>query len=113
LADFFNFLSNAKTQAASHQRTGYLPITTAAYELTEASGFYTERPGTDTAVTQMIRKTTDQSRGIRLGNFVQVRAIVDEETEQIWTGAKTPKQALDAAVARGNEQLARFARANK
>jgi len=113
VADFFNFLSDAKTQAASHQRTGYLPITTAAYELTEASGFYTERPGTDTAVTQMIRKTTDQSRGIRLGNFVQVRAIVDEETEQIWTGAKTPKEALDAAVARGNEQLARFARANR
>jgi len=113
VADFFNFLSDANIQAASHQRTGYLPITTAAYELTEASGFYTERPGTDTAVTQMIRKTTDKSRGIRLGNFVQIRAIVDEETEQIWTGAKTPKQALDDAVRRGNEQLARFARANR
>ena len=25
--------------------------------------------------TQMIRKTTDKSRGIRLGNFVQIRAI--------------------------------------
>jgi len=113
VASFFNFLSNTQIQAASHQRTGYLPITTAAYKLTEDSGFYQQKPGTDTAVTQMIRKTTDQSRGIRLGNFVQVRAIVDEETEQIWTGAKTPKQALDAAVQRGNEQLARFARANK
>jgi len=113
VAGFFDFLSATKIQAASHQRTGYLPITTAAYELTEASGFYQQHPGTDTAVTQMIRKTTDQSRGIRLGNFVQIRAIVDEETEQIWTGAKTPKQALDAAVQRGNEQLARFARANR
>ncbi|MGE8321421.1 MAG: sn-glycerol-3-phosphate ABC transporter substrate-binding protein UgpB, partial [Comamonas sp.] len=113
VADFFNFLNNTKVQAASHQRTGYLPVTTAAYKLTEASGFYEKNPGTDTAVTQMIRKTTDKSRGIRLGNFVQIRTIVDEETEQIWTGKKTPQQALDAAVKRGDEQLARFAKANK
>lgn len=113
VADFFNFLNNTKIQAASHQRTGYLPVTTAAYKLTEASGFYEKHPGTDTAVTQMIRKTTDKSRGIRLGNFVQIRTIIDEETEQIWTGKKTPQQALDTAVTRGNEQLGRFARANK
>ena len=100
-------------QAASHQRTGYLPVTMAAYKLTEASGFYEKNPGTDVAVTQMIRKATDKSRGIRLGNFVQVRTIADEETEQIWTGKKTPQQALDAVVQRGNEQLARFARANR
>ena len=113
VADFLNFLNDTKVQAASHQRTGYLPVTMAAYRLTEASGFYEKKPGTDVAVTQMIRKATDKSRGIRLGNFVQVRNIADEETEQIWTGKKTPKQALDAVVQRGNEQLARFARANR
>jgi len=84
-----------------------------AYQLTETSGFYEKNPGTDIAVTQMIRKATDQSRGIRLGNFLQIRTIIDEETEQIWSGKKTPKQALDAAVQRGNEQLARFAKNNK
>jgi sn-glycerol 3-phosphate transport system substrate-binding protein len=62
-------------QAKSHQRTGYLPITLAAFELTEKSGFYKQNPGTDVSVTQMIRKTTDKSRGIRLGNFVQIRTI--------------------------------------
>ncbi len=113
VADFLNFLNDTKVQAASHQRTGYLPVTMAAYKLTDASGFYTKNPGTDVAVTQMIRKATDKSRGIRLGNFVQIRTIADEETEQIWTGKKTPKQALDAVVQRGNEQLARFARANR
>jgi sn-glycerol 3-phosphate transport system substrate-binding protein len=29
VAAFFNYLSNAEVQAKSHQRTGYLPITTA------------------------------------------------------------------------------------
>ena len=113
VASFLNFLNDTKVQAASHQRTGYLPVTMGAYKLTEASGFYDKNPGTDVAVTQMIRKATDKSRGIRLGNFVQIRSIIDEETEQIWSGKKSPKEALDTAVTRGNEQLARFARANK
>jgi sn-glycerol 3-phosphate transport system substrate-binding protein len=113
VADFFSFLSKADVQSASHKRTGYLPITTAAYELTDKSGFYKEKPGTDVAVTQMIRKTTDKSRGIRLGNFVQIRTIIDEETEQIWSGKKQPKEALETAIQRGNEQLERFQKANK
>ncbi|TAL65224.1 MAG: sn-glycerol-3-phosphate ABC transporter substrate-binding protein, partial [Burkholderiaceae bacterium] len=52
-------------------------------------------------------------RGIRLGNYLQIRAIINEELEQVWSGKKTAKQALDAAVERGNVLLARFQRANK
>jgi len=113
VAAFFSFLSDPKVQAANHQRTGYLPITMAAYDMTEKSGFYKQNPGADVAVNQMVRKTTDKSRGVRLGNMVQIRAILDEETEQIWIGKKTAKEALDEAVKRGNEQLARFQAANK
>lgn len=113
VAAFFNYLSSPEVQSASHKRTGYLPITTAAYQLTDKSGFYKENPGTDVAVTQMIRKTTDKSRGIRLGNFVQIRTIIDEELEQVWGGKKTAKEALDEAVKRGNEQLEKFEKANK
>lgn len=113
VAAFFNYLTNAEIQAKSHQRTGYLPITLAAFQATEKSGFYQQNPGTDVAVNQMIRKTTEKSRGIRLGNFVQVRAVEDEELEQVWAGKKTAKEALDSAVKRGNELLARFEAANK
>ena len=113
VAAFFNYISSPEVQSASHKRTGYLPVTTAAYQLTEKSGFYKEKPGTDVAVTQMIRKVTDKSRGIRLGNYVQVRAIEDEELEQVWSGKKTAKEALDAIVKRGDEQLERFQKANK
>ncbi|RZL45342.1 MAG: sn-glycerol-3-phosphate ABC transporter substrate-binding protein UgpB [Variovorax sp.] len=113
VAKFFSFISTPEVQSASHKRTGYLPVTTAAYQLTEKSGFYKEKPGTDVAVTQMIRKVTDKSRGIRLGNYVQVRAIEDEELEGVWSGKKTAKEALDDIVKRGNEQLERFQKANK
>ena len=113
VAAFFSYLSKADVQSKSHQTTGYLPITMAAFEMTEKSGFYKANPGTDIAVNQMIRKTTDKSRGIRLGNFVQIRAIMDEELEQIWAGKKSAKEGLDEAVKRGNEQLERFESANK
>ena len=113
IAQFFNYLSSPEVQAATHQRTGYLPITTAAFQLTEKSGFYQKNPGTDVGVNQMIRKVTDKSRGIRLGNYVQIRGIEDEELEQVWSGKKTAKEALDSIVARGNDQLERFQKANK
>jgi sn-glycerol 3-phosphate transport system substrate-binding protein len=111
-ARFFEYLSSPQVQAKSHQDTGYLPITVAAYELTRDSGFYSKNPGTDVAVKQMIVKTTDKSRGVRLGNMVQIRTIVDEELENVWAGKKAPSDALDEAVRRGNEQLERFEKAN-
>ncbi|MBF6630112.1 MAG: sn-glycerol-3-phosphate ABC transporter substrate-binding protein UgpB [Comamonas sp.] len=112
VAKFFEFLSKPEVQAASHQRTGYLPVTMASFKLTEDSGFYKKNPGTDVAVNQMVRKVTDNSRGIRLGNYVQIRTIEDEELEQVWAGKKTGKEALDSIVKRGDELLARFERAN-
>lgn len=113
VAAFFQYLSNAEVQAKSHQDTGYLPITTAAFEMTEKAGFYKQNPGTDVSVTQMIRKTTDKSRGIRLGNFLQVRTIIDEELEQVWAGKKSAKDGLDAIKKRADVELEKFQKANK
>ncbi|PJG86030.1 sn-glycerol-3-phosphate ABC transporter substrate-binding protein UgpB [Conservatibacter flavescens] len=113
IAKFFDFISQPQVQSNSHMRTGYLPVTLKAYELTEQSGFYKENPGTDVPVEQMVRKTTDRTRGVRLGNMPQIRTIVDEELEQVWTGKKTAQQALDSAVKRGNVLLERFESVNK
>src|SRR5574343_1541507 len=113
VAAFFSYLSNTDVAAKSHQRTGYLPVTKASFEMTEKSGLYKQNPGTDVSVTQMIRKTTDKSRGVRLGNFVQIRTIIDEELEGVWAGKKPAKDALDTAIKRGNEQLERFEKSAK
>jgi sn-glycerol 3-phosphate transport system substrate-binding protein len=110
VAKFFSYLSKPEVAAKWHQDTGYLPVTKAAYELTKSSGFYERNPGTDVAVKQMIVKTTEKSRGLRLGNYAQVRTVFDEELENVWTGKKTAKEALDSAVKRGDELLARFER---
>jgi len=113
VAKFFTFLSGPEIQAEFHQTTGYLPITMAAYELTKKSGFYEKNPGTDVSVQQMIVKTTNNSRGVRLGNFIQIRDVIDEELEGVWSGKQDAKTALDKAVKRGNELIEKFARQNK
>lgn len=114
VAKFFTFLSSPEVQAAAHQTTGYLPITNAAYELTKEQGFYDKHPGRDVSVMQLLNKEpTDNSRGLRLGNFVQIRDIMDEELEAVWAGQKTAEQALNDAVARGNKLLREFEQANQ
>jgi len=108
VAKFFTFLSRPEIQADWHQSTGYLPVTMAAYELTKKSGYYDKNPGADVSVQQMVVKTTDKSRGVRLGNMVQIRTVIDEELEAVWAGKKEPKEALDTAVKRGDDLLERF-----
>jgi sn-glycerol 3-phosphate transport system substrate-binding protein len=113
VAKFFTFLSSTEVQVKWHQETGYLPITMAAYEISKKSGFYEKNPGTDVSVQQMIVKTTDKSRGIRLGNFVQIRDVIDEELEGVWAQKQDAKQALDKIVSRSNELLEKFERTAK
>ena len=114
VAAFLNFLSSPEIQAKWHQDTGYLPITSAAAELTREQGFYKANPGTDIAVIQMTTKTpTENSKGLRLGSFDQIRGIIDEELEAVWSGDKDAQAALDSAVARGNELLRRFEQASR
>jgi sn-glycerol 3-phosphate transport system substrate-binding protein len=114
VAKFFTYLSSPEVQSKWHMETGYVPITKAAYQHTRAQGFYDKFPGRDVAVEQLnLKAPTDSSKGLRIGNFVQIRDVVDEELESVWAGQKTAKEALDAAVERGNKLLADFARANR
>jgi len=109
IAKFFGYLSTTPVQEAWHEATGYLPITKAAYEATKASGFYEKNPGTETAIKQMTNKPpTDNSRGLRFGNLVQIRDVIAEDLENAFAGKATAQQALDDAVRRGNSMLRQF-----
>ena len=114
VAKFFSYLSSAYVQADWHQFTGYLPITLAAFELTAKQGFYKENPGTDTSIRQMTNKgPTEHSKGLRFGNFVQIRDVINDELEAVWSGKKSAQNALDDAVAKGNAMLRKFEKANR
>ena len=59
------------------------------------------------------KEPTPNSKGLRLGSFDQIRGIIDEELEAVWTGDKDAQTAMDSAVERGNKLLRRFEQANK
>ncbi|MEM5388083.1 sn-glycerol-3-phosphate ABC transporter substrate-binding protein UgpB [Paraburkholderia phymatum] len=112
VAKFLAYLSSPPVAAKWHQDTGYLPVTTAAYQLTQQQGFYEKNPGSDTASKQMLNKPPlPFTKGLRLGNMPQIRTIIDEELEQVWADKKTPKAALDSSVSRGDDLLRRFEKA--
>jgi sn-glycerol 3-phosphate transport system substrate-binding protein len=113
VAKFFGYLSKPEIQAAWHQNTGYLPVTRAAFDLTRAQGFYERNPGTAISIEQITMKPpTENSRGVRLGSFVLIRDVIDDELEQVFSGKKSAQGALDSAIERGNRLLRQFERAN-
>ena len=113
VAKFFAFLSRPEVQASWHQNTGYLPITRAAFDLTRAQGFYDRNPGTAISIEQItLKMPTENSKGLRLGSFVLIRDVIDDELEQAFSGKKSAQAALDSAVERGNRLLRQFERAN-
>jgi sn-glycerol 3-phosphate transport system substrate-binding protein len=114
VAEFLRFIAQPKADATWHQRTGYVPVTTAGYEDSKREGFYDKNPGADVPIVQLARGTvTPNSKGFRLGRMPEIRNIVYEEVEGAFQGKQDAKAALDSIVSRGNRVLREFERANK
>ncbi|AJY48409.1 sn-glycerol-3-phosphate ABC transporter substrate-binding protein UgpB [Martelella endophytica] len=113
VADFFSYLSSPEVQADWHQFSGYLPITTAAYELGQEQGYYEANPGADVGIKEItLNPPTANSKGLRFGNYVQIRNIIDDEFEALLNNQKDAQGALDSVVSRGNELLIEFQASN-
>lgn len=112
VAKFFEYLSSPEVQADWASFSGYLPITQAAMD--QMADFYAENPGADTGIKQItLNEPTENSKGLRFGNYVQIRGIIDEEFEQLLSGSKDAQGALDAVVSRGNALLEEFEAQNQ
>ncbi|MCP4719993.1 MAG: extracellular solute-binding protein, partial [Desulfobacteraceae bacterium] len=114
VAAFLKFLAGNKMQEYWHKETGYFPITIDAYESLKSKGYYDANPLQEVGISQLNRAIpTKISRGLRLGYFVQIRNIINEELELVWNGKKSPQKALDDAAARSNAQLRTFEKTYK
>lgn len=111
VATFMKFIGTPEQDMLWGENTGYVPVTTAGYELTKKQGYY-DKPqgaGADVPIKQLQRgKVTEYSRGIRLGNLPQVRVIIYEELEKALQGQQDAKQAMSNAEHRGNAVLREF-----
>ncbi|MCA3442603.1 MAG: extracellular solute-binding protein [Rhodobacter sp.] len=111
-AAYLAFLATKPEQQFLLENTGYIPVTKSTYDALLAEGFYAKEPfiNRDIAMKSLTwTEPTELTRGIRLGSFIQIRAEWLAEVEAALAGQKTMQEALDTAVARGNDQLKRFA----
>jgi sn-glycerol 3-phosphate transport system substrate-binding protein len=109
VAAFLKFLATNEMQEYWHKQTGYFPITLNAYKSLTSQGYYAANPFQEVGIKQLNRRLpTKISRGLRLGYFVQIRNIINEELELVWNDTKSPKAALDNAAARSNVKLRSF-----
>jgi sn-glycerol 3-phosphate transport system substrate-binding protein len=134
VAKYLEFLAKPEQQMNWHVNTGYLAISNTALKNLEEGYHFVKNPKQYTAFAQLTglpptppkamqgkkaaavkaeRVATPNSQGLRLGNFLQVRDVIEAEMENIFAGKKTTKQGLDAAVAKSNALLKEFAAANK
>src|SRR6187455_3696580 len=94
VARFFTFLSETDRQLELHVKSGYMPITKAAYEKAKTTGVYTQAPYMETPILELANKEpTENSKGLRFGNMVQLRDVWAEEFEAALNGKKTAQQA--------------------
>ena len=82
--------------------------------LASPQGYYEANPGSDVAIKQItLNAPTPNSKGLRFGNYVQIRDVIDEEFQNLLNGSKTSQQALDSLVTRGDEMIREFEAANQ
>ena len=109
-AEFFSFLTSPEVQKFYHQATGYVPITTAAYELAKSEGYYDKTPVAEVGIKQLMLPGGEWSKGYRMGFYPQIRSVMEREYNRIFSGETTPKEAFVTIETEANELLARFAK---
>lgn len=107
---FLDFIRQDDQQIEFTRMTGYMPVTMSALKKLDDSGMNTqlEFATADMGVASLNMPGNDDSRGIRLGFYVQFRDVFIEETKKAFNGEQPMQAALDNSVTRGNELLRRF-----
>lgn len=97
--EFMKYLAEPKTQAEWHINTGYFPINKKAYNEQNVKDNLVKYPQFQTAIDQLHNtKLTTATQGAVMGVFPEARQIVEGAMEEVFTGAKDAKTALDDAA---------------
>ena len=109
-AAFFEFLTAPETQYFWHKETGYVPITEAAYELAKSDGHYEKMPAAEIGINQLSLPAGDNTKGYRMGFYVQIRDVMNREYGRILTGETSVEDAFQNIENEANQLLERFSK---
>jgi sn-glycerol 3-phosphate transport system substrate-binding protein len=110
-AAFLNFIHDPKTALFWSTNTGYIPVTNSGFEFMKSSGFYDKAPykGREVAIASLTAsEPTAITRGIRLGNFTQIRAEFGNQMQAIFANKVSVQEGIDNLAKNGNAVLERF-----
>ncbi len=110
-AAYLEFLAKPEEALWFSTVTGYIPVRNSGFEYLSKNGFYEDKKyaGRELAIKSLTATPPSPlSRGIRLGNFTQIRAEIRAELEAAFTGKKDMQTALNDAADRSNQILRRF-----
>lgn len=110
VAEFFSFLTSPEIQYFWHKETGYVPVTTAAYDLAKKEGYYKETPQAEVGIEQLNQRAGDFTKGYRLGFYVQIRDVMNREYAKILTDESNVDDAFELIETESNQLLERFSR---
>jgi sn-glycerol 3-phosphate transport system substrate-binding protein len=108
-AAFFQYLTSPETQVMWHKETGYVPVTTAAYEMAKAEGYYDDLPAAEVGIEQLSLPAGEHTKGYRMGFYVQIRDVMNREFGRILAGDTSVDDAFTVIEADSNELLSKFA----
>jgi len=109
VASFLKFLTSPDMQYYWHKETGYVPITTAAYELAKKDGYYESTPEAEIGILQLNQPPGEWTKGYRLGYYVQIREVMYKHYENIFSGKESVEEAFAGIEKESNALLVRFA----
>ena len=96
---YIKYLVEPEQQAEWYSGSGYFPMRISAYELPAAKEVEAKYPAFRTAVDPFLATaSTRATQGALLGNFVDVRVILQKAAEEMILKGKDPSQALDDAA---------------
>jgi sn-glycerol 3-phosphate transport system substrate-binding protein len=103
---YIKYLVEPQQQADWYSGSGYFPMRISAYELPAAKEVEAKYPAFRTAVDPFLATaSTRATQGALLGNFVDVRVIVQDALEEMILKSKDPGQALDDAAQEATEAI--------
>ncbi|ALV28259.1 extracellular solute-binding protein [Pannonibacter phragmitetus] len=110
-AAFLNFIATPEMAQWWSTVTGYIPVTKTGFDAMKANGFYDKAPykGRELAIASLTyTPTSENTRGIRLGGFTQIRKEVSTALEAVFMQNAGIQKELDQAAERSNAVLRRF-----
>jgi sn-glycerol 3-phosphate transport system substrate-binding protein len=107
---FLDFVRKPEQQIELTRITGNLPVTKDVMQAMKEKGLLADPAfgAVEPGINSMDQPSSENSRGIRLGFYVQFRDVFKEEMQKVFAGQQTVQVALDNAKTRGDQLLRRF-----